>query len=100
MLIGSSFKLCISRKTIAWKESAATRVNNSDTPLPVLDEIAQYSARILLATSIARFSIISYTGWVCRFPKEKAINKRQYIHSQFLHLDFLSYNIIKLQQQS
>lgn len=69
IFIGSSFRFCISRNAIAWKDNAATRVNNSDTPLPVLDETAQYSARILLAVSAARLSIISYTGWDCRLSR-------------------------------
>lgn len=44
-----------------WKDNTAALVNSSDTPSPVLEETAQNSAFIFLATSAARFSIILYT---------------------------------------
>lgn len=60
MLIDSGFVFCNSFRIMEWKDNAATLVNSSDIPIPVLAETAQNSAFIFRATSTARFSIILY----------------------------------------
>lgn len=60
ILIDSDFIFFNSYRIMEWNDNAATLVNSSDIPTPVLAETAQNSAFIFRATSAARFSIILY----------------------------------------
>lgn len=63
--IGSSRALCTSLRTLALKASAATLAKSSETPSPVLAEMAHSSALMRRDISSAFFSTISYTWLDC-----------------------------------